>query len=209
MHGSEGERKLQLEIVSSARADKFYDRQMRDCLTETMQDFVRRQEMVFVATADARGNCDCSPRFGKPRFVDIIDEKTIAYPEFRGNGVFAGMGNIIENPHIGLVFVDFLDTTVGLHVNGTAQICRADEVSDSCTVTSAEYESDQAGRLIERWVVIRIDEAYIHCSKHVPRLKKVSKQITWGTDDGQAKSNDFFQKSLPPERSSVPPPQAK
>jgi predicted pyridoxine 5'-phosphate oxidase superfamily flavin-nucleotide-binding protein len=57
--------------------------------------------MVFVATADANGNCDCSPRFGISGFVIILDDKTLAYPEYRGNGVFASLGNIIDNPHIG------------------------------------------------------------------------------------------------------------
>lgn len=126
MFGSQGERELQQKYGSQQRAERFYDRQVQDHLTEKMQSLIRRQEMVFVATADAQGNCDCSPRFGKPGFVTVIDEKTVAYPEFRGNGVLASLGNIHENPHIGLVFVDFLETTVGLHVNGSARICGAD-----------------------------------------------------------------------------------
>ncbi len=126
MFGSQGERELQQKYGSQQRAERFYDRQVQDHLKEKMNSLIRRQEKVFVATADAQGNCDCSPRFGKPGFVTVIDEKTVAYPEFRGNGVLASLGNIHENPHIGLVFVDFLETTVGLHVNGSARICGAD-----------------------------------------------------------------------------------
>ena len=172
------------------RALRFYDRQVRDHLTEKMQDLIRRQEMVFVATADARGNCDCSPRFGQPGFVEITSPTQLAYPEFRGNGVFASLGNISENPHIGLVFVDFLATTVGLHVNGTARIRSAEEAP--AALDSSGYGNPSRGSLLERWVVIDIDEAYIHCAKHVPRLQKLEKRIRWGTDDPKAKSDGFF-----------------
>ncbi len=72
MFGSQGERELQQKYGSQQRAERFYDRQVRDHLTEKMQALIRRQEMVFVATADAQGNCDCSPRFGKPGFVTVI-----------------------------------------------------------------------------------------------------------------------------------------
>ena len=190
MFGSRGERKLQNSWGTERRAKRFYDRQVRDHLTQKMQALIRRQEMVFVATADAKGNCDCSPRFGAKGFVEIVDPRQIAYPEFRGNGVFASLGNILENPHLGLVFVDFLDTTVGLHVNGSARICSAEEAP--VALASDHYKSEDAAALLERWVVIDIHEAYIHCSKHVPRLEKLDKHIRWGTDDPKEKSDRFF-----------------
>lgn len=190
MHGSRGERELQQAWGTNDRAQRFYDRQMRSDLNETMQALIRRQEMVFIATADAGGNCDCSPRFGAPGFVEILNPKQLAYPEFRGNGVFASMGNISENPHIGLVFVDFLDTTVGLHVNGTARISPPEEAPGD--LASRTYTGRNAKSILEQWVIIDIDEAYIHCSKHVPRLAKLEKPIHWGTDDPRSKSDDFF-----------------
>ncbi len=192
MIGSQGERKLQKILGSQERATRFYNRQVHDHLTDGMQSFIARQEMVFIATSDAQGNCDCSPRFGKPGFVVILDEKTIAYPEFRGNGVFASLGNIMENPHIGLVFVDFLDTTVGLHVNGRSKICTPDDIPRSGSPFEDTYEVDGTIRLIDRWVKIEIQEAYIHCSKHIPHLQKLEKSISWGTDDSNAKTDDFF-----------------
>ncbi|MCH8040673.1 MAG: pyridoxamine 5'-phosphate oxidase family protein [Nitrospinae bacterium] len=191
MFGSQGERELQQKYGSQQRAERFYDRQVQDHLTEKMQSLIRRQEMVFVATADAQGNCDCSPRFGKPGFVTVIDEKTVAYPEFRGNGVLASLGNIHENPHIGLVFVDFLETTVGLHVNGSARICGADHAPVPLSLEK-EYGTMPSKPLVERWVVVEVEEAYIHCSKHVPLLRKMEKHVMWGTDDPKAKSDDYF-----------------
>ena len=68
------------------------------------------------------------PDFCNPAgFVQVLDEKTLVYPEYRGNGVLASLGNILENPHIGLMFPDFYQSTVGLHVNGTARVLNPSE----------------------------------------------------------------------------------
>lgn len=190
-YGCRGEHELQAQMKSQARAQRFYERQMRDSLTTRMVALIRQQEMMFIATANSQGHCDCSPRFGHAGFVCVLDEKTLAYPEYRGNGVYASLGNIEEQPQIGLVFVDFFDTTVGLHVNGTAQHYLTSEVPDKLKSYLDLNKPDLVTR-IERWVVIAIEEAYIHCSKHVPLLAKKEKQIAWGTDDPVAKSNDFF-----------------
>lgn len=190
-HENIGERRLQAEMGTSGRARQFYDRQMRSSLSEKMVSLVSQQEMVFVATSDAQGNCDCSPRFGSPGFVLVLDNVTLAYPEFRGNGVYASLGNILVNPHIGLVFVDFFDTTVGLHVNGEARSCLDSEkpefLQDYLQQNAVAPEIS-----VERWVIVTVEEAYIHCSKHVPLLKKMSKQIDWGTDDPAARSSSYF-----------------
>ena len=186
-----GERRLQTEMGSLERACQFYDRQMRSSLTEKMAALIRRQEMVFVATADASGNCDCSPRFGNAGFVLVLDETTLAWPEYRGNGVYASLGNILENPHVGLVFLDMFDTTVGLHVNVEA-ISYPESEAPEILKDFIEQNDPPIVTTIERWVVVKIDEAYIHCSKHVPRVERTGKQIDWGTDDPAAKSSEFF-----------------
>ena len=185
-----GERRIQRELGSSDRADRFYEYQMARSLNPAMIELIQRQEMVFVATADTGGNCDCSPRFGEPGFVHVVDSTTLVYPEYRGNGVFASLGNILENPHVGLVFLDFFQTTVGLHVNGKAESYPPDELPKSLALDLLHPGSKQ--RILERWVVITVDEAYIHCSKHVPLLRKLNKKIEWGTDDPKAKSSHYF-----------------
>jgi predicted pyridoxine 5'-phosphate oxidase superfamily flavin-nucleotide-binding protein len=63
--------------------------------------------MVWIATADAHGACDCSFRAGPPGFVQVLGDRTVLYPEYRGNEVMASLGNIAENPHVGMVFLDF------------------------------------------------------------------------------------------------------
>src|SRR5919205_73770 len=120
--GSHGEHQLQRLHASEERAQRFYRQQVLDHLNDEMREFVARQEMLFVATSDAGGEADCSFRAGPPGFIQVLDERTICYPEYRGNGVMASLGNICENGHIGLLMIDFFRDVIGLHVNGTAQV---------------------------------------------------------------------------------------
>jgi hypothetical protein len=129
--------------------------------------FVERQGLMFLATSDARGNCDNSLRAGPAGFVRVLDRHRLAWPEYRGNGVLASLGNISENPRVGLLFVDFGTDGVGLHVNGAATIV------DDAVLRAAHpgLPVDTApGRRATRWVVATVHEAYIHCSKFIPRL---------------------------------------
>jgi predicted pyridoxine 5'-phosphate oxidase superfamily flavin-nucleotide-binding protein len=166
--GSDGEHALQADLGTTSRADRFYDEQVLDHLNPAMRDFVRRQQMFFLATADARGECDNTLRAGPPGFLEVVGPRTLAWPEFKGNGVMASLGNISENPHVGLLMVDFVRDTVGLHVNGRAQLVETEEMAQ----VGLEARSP-AGRGARLWVRVAVEEAYIHCSKHVPRLAEV------------------------------------
>ncbi len=200
--GSDGEHELQAKYGKSLQATAFYKHRVLEHLNPAMQEFIARQEMMFVGTADSHGNADASFRAGHPSFVKVLDERTIAYPEFRGNGVMSSMGNIAENPHVGLMFIDFSKDRIGLHVNGSARIVEhaefvqlmrdrsaADAVLGDTMLTG--LISKDAGNL-ERWVVVSVDEAYMHCSKHIPLMQKVDLEVQWGTDDVRAKGGDYF-----------------
>ena len=192
MHkATKGEQEIQSQQGSSNRANKFYHKQMKTYLTESMTELINKQEMVFISTSDAEGNCDCSPRFGKAGFISILNKHTLAYPEYKGNGVFASLGNMLENPKIGMVFLDFFNTTVGLHVNGSVKSYKPDDLPTEFS-NKVKAVAENTKLKIERWVIIKVDEAYIHCSKHVPKLSKEEKKIHWGTDDDNKKSSDFF-----------------
>jgi predicted pyridoxine 5'-phosphate oxidase superfamily flavin-nucleotide-binding protein len=84
---SSGEQQAQARFGTSTRAAAFYANQMLDRLNPHMQEFITRQDMVFIATADTGGACDCSFRAGTPGFVHVLSEKTVAYPDFRVIGV--------------------------------------------------------------------------------------------------------------------------
>ena len=179
--GSHGEHELQRRYQTEERARRFYRQQVLDRLNDQMIQFIGRQELVWIATADAHGECDCSFRAGPPGFVQVLDDRTVRYPEYRGNGVMASLGNIAENPHVGMVFLDFDQERIGLHVNGTARI------------VEAAANGNHARPRAERWVEVGVQEAYIHCRKHLPHLVKVNGEgRAWGTDDARAKGGDYF-----------------
>lgn len=187
--GSTGERLLQEAYGTSPRAQRFYASQMLDHLNAKMRTFVARQEMMFVSTSDSMGSCDCTFRAGPPGFVAVLGERRLAWPEYRGNGVMASLGNITENGHVGLLFVDFLRDVIGLHVNGRAEI-----VEDTAfRRLFPEVPVDAVpGRRAERWVQVHVEEAYVHCRKHIPHLSQQSRRRHWGTDDAQSKGGDYF-----------------
>ena len=192
--GSKGEHQAQEAFGTIRRALTFYNKQMLNYLNPLMREFIARQEMVFIATADAHGACDCSFRAGLPGFVHVLDDTTLAYPEYRGNGVMASVGNILETPHIGMIFIDFFQSTVGLHVNGKARVVDNEALLARLDVRPEIITATQTtgGRRPERWMLVEVEEAYIHCSKHVPLLQKLSKEIHWGTDDEHDKGGDAF-----------------
>lgn len=187
--GSLGEHLFQQQQGSQSRAQAFYRKQMLDHLNPDMRDFLAAQEMFFLATTDAKGECDCSLRAGEKGFLRTLDERTLIYPEYRGNGVYSSLGNIIENPHVALLVVDFFQHGIGLHVNGKAKIRPHDERWSDGRFPPKNLG---VGPLPELWVVVEVVEAYLHCSKHIPLLSKLPKGIEWGTDDVRKKGGDFF-----------------
>ncbi|MFD3538381.1 pyridoxamine 5'-phosphate oxidase family protein [Streptomyces sp. NPDC058662] len=194
--GSAGERHLQQHLGTADRAAQFYDRQVRPHLTSEMRDFIGRQAMVFLATADSRGECDSSFRSGPPGFVHVIDERTLAYPEFRGNGVLASAGNMLENPHLGMLFVDFTHHHIGLHVNGVARLYDDADLR----LIHPDLPTDAApGRSPQMWVHLTVAEAYIHCSKYIPHLEPAPRPATT-----RPKDSAYFTEPHPTHSPSLP-----
>ncbi|MFJ8713132.1 pyridoxamine 5'-phosphate oxidase family protein [Streptomyces violaceus] len=188
---------------TAGRADRFYEEQVLDRLNPRMREFVARQEMFFLATADSHGECDSTFRAGPPGFLQVLDEGALAYPEYRGNGVMASLGNIRENPHVGLLMIDFSQDRIGLHVNGRARLV----TDDAMRQRYPELPVDPApGRRPHVWVEVEVEEAYIHCSKHIPRLVRAplrqnadragssaaDGEQAWGSDDVKRKGGDYF-----------------
>jgi len=185
-----GEQILQQQCGTTERARQFYDNQVTARLTPAMVVFIGRMEMAFVATSDGAGDCDCSFRAGPAGFVRVLDERTVAYPEFRGNGVMASLGNIVENPHVAILMIDFTQDLIGLHVNGAAEIVTPAYV-EALDSTLPEQPACPGKRPVQ-WVLVRVTEAYVHCSKHIPKLVPQSRVRHWGTDNPRHKGGDYF-----------------
>lgn len=179
--GSSGEHFLQDLYGTRDRAEGFYRRQVVDVLTPRMVEFLARQTMMVVASVDPDGAPDVSVRFGEPGFVSALDDRTMVWPEMRGNGVFTTLGNLAKTPGAHVMFLD-LEHRIGLHVRGEAEIVEAEDAG-------AYRAPATPGRAPERWVVFRVRNSYIHCRKHFPRSDG---PIDWGTDDMTAKGGDYF-----------------
>jgi uncharacterized protein len=187
--GSSGEHALQCAWGTQDRARRFYRDQVRARLLPEMMQFVARMEMAFLATADAGGECDASLRTGPPGFIHVLDDTRVVLPEYRGNGVHASLGNITENPHVGLLMVDFVRDLIGLHVNGRARVLSDAQVRG----TWPDLPTDGApGRRARHWLLVEVEEAYVHCRKHIPRMEIVPRHRAWGSDDPARKGGDYF-----------------
>lgn len=127
----EGMRRLQELRETRPLADRLEQVTVRSAFTEEDRAFIGRQCMFFAATADGAGSPECSYKGGLPGFVRVIDERTLAFPDYDGNGMYRSWGNLLVNPQIGLLFLDFV-TPKRLRVNGTAQISSDDPLREEC-----------------------------------------------------------------------------
>lgn len=121
----EGMRRLQDARETRALADRLGQVTARTAFTDEDRLFIQRSAMFFVATADAEGRPDCSCKGGLPGFVRVLDDRTLAIPDYDGNGMYRTWGNVLVNPHVGLLFPDF-EQPRRLRVNGTARLAQDD-----------------------------------------------------------------------------------
>lgn len=194
--GSKGEKQLQKEFNTTTDALRFYNKQVLTHLSSLMQDFIGKQEMMFISTADVKGECDASFRFGEAGFVMVVDEHHVIYPEYKGNGVMGSMGNISENPNIGLLFIDFFETKVGLHVNGKAKIIRKESMNEELKEFKGLAEKLRKHKRQFKtvsYILVEVEEAYIHCSLHIPILEKVEDEEVLKKFPKGSKGGDAFE----------------
>lgn len=142
-------------------------RMMRPFIPEPLARFIEAQPFFFIATASAAGHCDASFRgreydaSGHPLpALRVIDERHLAFPDYAGNGLYNSLGNILANPHIGMLFMDF-DRQRRARVNGCAEIRAAD----------AEIRS--VWPLAQAAVFVTVEQAYGNCQARIPRLRMV------------------------------------
>jgi uncharacterized protein len=122
---NEGSRRMQDRFDSRRLADRLEQVTLRRAFTDDDRAFIARAPMFFLATADTDGRPDCSYKGGLPGFVQVVDDVTLAFPSYDGNGQFRSIGNLLLNPRVGLLFIDF-EATKRIRVNGVASIDDAD-----------------------------------------------------------------------------------
>jgi predicted pyridoxine 5'-phosphate oxidase superfamily flavin-nucleotide-binding protein len=152
-----GARELQDRFDSRALADRIVERLAHPQLTAEMREFIATRSMFFLATADARGRPDCSYKGGHPGFVRVLDDSSLVFPSYDGNGMFRSLGNIQVNPSVGLLFVDF-ESPRRLRVNGRA----------SLDLDGAALQDFPGAEALVR---VAIDAAFPNCPRYVHRLR--------------------------------------
>jgi hypothetical protein len=117
---NDGSRSYQDRFDTRRLADRIDERLVRDWIDADDRAFIERCDMVFIATADAEGHPQCSYKGGDTGFVRVVDERTVAFPNYDGNGMFLTAGNALVNPHVGLLFINF-EERKRLRLNGVAE----------------------------------------------------------------------------------------
>jgi predicted pyridoxine 5'-phosphate oxidase superfamily flavin-nucleotide-binding protein len=116
----DGNRRYQDRFDTRRLADRIDERLVRDWIDTDDGAFIERCDMLFVATADTNGQPQCSYKGGDTGFVRVVDEHTVAFPNYDGNGMFLTAGNALVNPRVGLLFINF-EERKRLRLNGIAE----------------------------------------------------------------------------------------
>jgi len=104
----DGSRSLQDRFDTRALADRIDDLLVSDTISENDRRFIADRDMFFLASADADGRPTCSYKGGESGFVKVLDPHTLAFPNYDGNGMYLSTGNVLVNPHVGMLFIDFV-----------------------------------------------------------------------------------------------------
>ena len=155
----DGNRLLQDRFDTRRLADRVEEKLVSDTIGDRQKRFIEGRDMFFLATADHEGRPTCSYKGGDPGFVRVLDDRTIVFPIYDGNGMYLSTGNVLKNPHVGILFIDF-ERGRRLRLDGTARI----DLDDPLV---AEYEGAQ---LVVR---VTVREVFTNCPRYIHRYHKV------------------------------------
>jgi uncharacterized protein len=155
----QGNRNLQDHFDSRKLADRLTELTVHDEITDRDRAFIQARDMFFISTIDADGNPTVSYKGGQPGFVKIVDEKTIAFPDYDGNGMFLTTGNITVNNEVGLLFIDF-EEPMRLRLHGQARV----DIDSSLLNEYPEAKSI---------ITITIRNLFINCPRYIHKHKKL------------------------------------
>ena len=118
---SDSARYFQALFETQRLADRAQEVVVHDTITEEDRDFIQRLDFFFLATVDENGQPQCSYKGGAPGFVRVLNDTTIAFPCYDGNGMFLSIGNIRDTRRVGMLFIDF-ENPLRLRLNGVATV---------------------------------------------------------------------------------------
>lgn len=155
----DGQRALQDQHDSRRLADRLAEVKVHDRFTPDDAALIEAVDMFFLATADADGRPTCSYKGGDPGFVRVVDERTLAFTSYDGNGMFLSLGNVGVNPHVGMLFVD-LERGHRMRLDGEASV----DPDDPLLATYPEAQ------LVVR---VTVRAAYPNCPRYVHHYRLV------------------------------------
>jgi uncharacterized protein len=158
---SPASRALQDRFDTRRLADRLAEVKVHDRFTAEDRQFIERLDMFFLATVDAEGQPTCSYKGGDPGFVAVLDETTLVFPNYDGNGMYLSMGNLDATRAVGLLFIDF-EAQRRMRVDGSAQL---------------STDASLIARYPEAQFVVRVEakRIYPNCPRYIHRYQLVER----------------------------------
>jgi predicted pyridoxine 5'-phosphate oxidase superfamily flavin-nucleotide-binding protein len=158
---TDSSRVLQDKFDTRRLADRLAEVKVRDRFTSEDRQFVERLDMFFLATVDGTGQPTCSYKGGDPGFITILDEQTLAFPNYDGNGMYLSMGNLAATQGIGMLLIDF-ELQRRMRIDGVAQIAMSDPLLE---------------RYPEAQFMVRVEakRIYPNCQRYIHKYQLVER----------------------------------
>lgn len=159
----DGNRDLQDRFDTRRLADRIERFLVHDGFTPRDKAYIESRDMFFLATTDEHGRPNVSYKGGDPGFVRVVDDRTLAFPNYNGNGMYLSMGNLSQNANVGMLFIDF-EGRDRLRVNGEASI---------------DFDDELGSMWPEAQFVVRVAarEIFPNCPRYVHRYRKVAASV--------------------------------
>ncbi|MGE0625570.1 MAG: pyridoxamine 5'-phosphate oxidase family protein [Pseudomonadales bacterium] len=135
---------------------------VKDHLEPYVRGFVENAPFAILSSADSDGNCDASPKGGRPGFIKVVDERTLLIPDIGGNRLFQSYQNFESNPKAGLLFM-IPGMNVTARVNGRIELLEPEALEARGIAPELCWSDENAG--LVQGVLLHIDEAYLHCPR--------------------------------------------
>lgn len=185
-----GHRQLQDEFGTRGLADTVEGVTVKTGVDAADRAFIHSRDMFFLSTVNHQGQPTVSYKGGDPGFVRVVDEKTLIFPSYDGNGMFLSLGNIERNGNVGILFIDF-EKPHRLRLHGKAKLSRDDG-------HMSQYKEP------DLVVVVTVGEIFRNCPRYIHQYKKLARseyvpRAACETPMPDWKRLDAIQKALPPK----------
>ena len=152
-------RAMQMAFDTRGMADRIEMIAVKPEVDDMARGFIESRDMFFLTTIDHMGRPTVSYKGGTPGFVKVLDNNTILFPSYDGNGMYLSMGNISGNPEIGILFIDF-EKPFRLRLQGRAEVI----------VSGPEVAMFKDAEMA---IKVKVHETWMNCPRYVHRLQKV------------------------------------